>query len=381
MRRVLALLLLLVMPGAARGQAAVWDLPAATRLLAAIDNAATHGLAPERYGRTALADAVAQGEAVSVNALAEQGFNRLAADLMAGAAPQAARRAWHVPRPVVSAAAVASVRDQALATGDVAAGLERLAPQHPDYAALRRALVAQQAAQGPIRDAILASLERWRWMPRALGQRHLWVNVPAFEARLIDGGTPAGVHRVIVGKRSTPTPQFTSTVGGVILNPEWIVPASIQAEGIGRMVATNPAAAAAKGYRKTATGITQAPGPNNQLGQMKLRMPNPFTVYLHDTPAKALFNRKERALSHGCIRTEDPFRLAQQLLAGTPGWDRAAIDAAVRAGKTVDVPLADPIPVHIVYFTAEADAAGGVRIHPDIYGRDGPILAALRPGD
>ena len=379
MRRALALLLLLS-PVDTRAQAAAgWDMGTATQLLAAFDHAATHGLPPERYGRAALADALARGEAVAVGALAELGFNRLAGDLIAGAAPEAARRAWHLPRPEVRASAVAAARAQALATGNVAASLDRLAPQHPDYAALRLALAAQPARPGRSRDAILASLERWRWMPRELGDRHLWVNVPAFEARLVDHGTPVAVHRVVVGKRSTPTPQFSALVAGVILNPEWIVPASIQAEGLARQLANNPRAMAAKGYYRTPTGITQSPGPHNQLGQMKLRMPNPFSVYLHDTPAKALFNRPERAFSHGCIRTYDPFGLAQQLLADTPGWDRAAIDAAVRAGKTVDVPLARPIPVHIVYFTAEADAAGGVRVHPDIYGRDAPVLAALRP--
>jgi murein L,D-transpeptidase YcbB/YkuD len=110
---------------------------------------------------------------------------------------------------------------------------------------------------------------------------------------------------------------------------------------------------------------------------MKLRMPNPYAIYLHDTPAKALFDRKDRALSHGCIRTQDPFGLAARLLAGTPGWSRPEIDAAVAAGKTVDIPVLPPVPVLIVYFTAEPDTGGGIRVHPDLYGRDAPILAAL----
>jgi murein L,D-transpeptidase YcbB/YkuD len=185
------------------------------------------------------------------------------------------------------------------------------------------------------------------------------------------------VHRVIVGKRRTPTPQFAAMVSGVILNPEWVVPKSIQDEGIARMLVTNPRAAAARGYRRTETGITQGPGPYNQLGQVKLRMPNPWSVYLHDTPAKALFTRKDRALSHGCVRTQDILGLAERLLAGTPGWSRAALDHAVAAGKTRDITLSAPVPVYLLYFTAEPDEAGGIRFHPDLYGRDALILAAL----
>lgn len=375
-RLILALLLLAVLPARAQD----WDLRAAGAMLEAIDRAPTHGLPAERYGRPALADALARADLPAAAPLADAGFRRLAADLMAGAAPASARRSWRLPAPPVMAGAVDAARARALASGDVGGVLESLAPQHPHYAALRRALASEPPAGSALRNAILASLERWRWLPREPARRHLWVNVPAFEVRLVEPDGAVRVHRAIVGKRRTPTPQFTALVSGVILNPEWIVPKSIQAEGIARMLATNPKGAAAKGYRRTGTGITQGPGPHNQLGQVKLRMPNPWAIYLHDTPARTLFARKERALSHGCIRTQDILGLAEALLAGTPGWDRKALDAAVAAGTTLDVPLAAPVPVHIVYFTAEPDGAGGIRIHADIYGRDAPILAALAAG-
>jgi murein L,D-transpeptidase YcbB/YkuD len=355
-----------------------WDFPSAKAMLAAMDHAATHGLPPERYGRAALADAVTRGDLASAAGRAEAGFRLLAADLLTGASPARARKAWYLPRPANPEAAVERALGRARATGDFAGAVDGLAPSHPSYAALRQALQQQPTESGGHRDSIIASLERWRWMPRSLGGRHLWVNVPAFEATLLDPPRGTVVTRVIVGKRQTPTPQFAAMVSGVILNPEWVVPKSIQAEGIARMLATDPKGAAAKGYRRTATGITQGPGPYNQLGQVKLSMPNPYSVYLHDTPAKTLFERKVRALSHGCIRTQNILGLAERLLADTSGWDREALDAAVAAGRTVEIPLAQPVPVYIVYFTAEPDGAGGLRVHPDLYGRDTPIQAALR---
>jgi murein L,D-transpeptidase YcbB/YkuD len=374
MARALILVLALLLPGGLSAQA--WDPAAAGRMLAAMDLAASHGLPPERYGRAALARALASGDAAEAAILADSGFRRLATDLLQGAAPPSARKAWHIPSTDAAnqARLDAAVR-QALETGGVAHVLDGLAPDHPHYGALRQALATEPP--GPRRLAILASLERWRWMPRRIEGRHLFVQVPAFEARLMDGSDITAIHRVIVGKRRTPTPQFAAVIAGVILNPEWIVPKSIEAEGIGRLLATNPKLAAARGYRRTASGVVQAPGPQNQLGQMKLRMPNPHSVYLHDTPSKALFDRKDRALSHGCIRTHDPLGLAARLLAGAQGWSRARIDAAVAAGTTVDVPVHPPVPVFIVYFTAEPDAAGRIRVHPDLYGRDAPILAAL----
>jgi murein L,D-transpeptidase YcbB/YkuD len=377
MRRWIALLLLLAAGDAGAQQ---WDLASASAMVAAMDHAATHGLPPARYGRQALAEAVKRGDVAASAALADRGFRALAADLLAGASPAAARRAWHLPAQSASAPVIDRAMGQGLASGDLVGALDALAPRHPDYSALRKGLALEPPGPGARRDAILASLERWRWMPRGLGSHYLWVNVPAFEAQFVatDGGGFG--TRVIVGKKRTPTPQFAAMVSGVILNPEWVVPKSIQAEGVARMMVTDPRGAAAKGYRKTATGITQGPGPHNQLGQVKLKMPNPWSIYLHDTPAKALFDRKVRAFSHGCIRTQNILGLAERLLVQTPGWDRAAIDAAVAAGKTVEVGMVAAVPVYVVYFTAEPDKAGGLRIHPDLYGRDAPVLRALAAG-
>ena len=123
--------------------------------------------------------------------------------------------------------------------------------------------------------------------------------------------------------------------------------------------------------------VRQLPGEKNALGLMKLVMPNPLSVYLHDTPSKALFDRDVRAFSHGCIHTDDALGFAETLLSGTPGWDRASIDAAIVAGKTVQVDLGKPMPVYVGYFTLWAATDGTLTSYPDVYKLDEAIAAAL----
>jgi murein L,D-transpeptidase YcbB/YkuD len=307
-------------------------------------------------------------------------FRKLANDFAQGATPASQRIRWHLG-PAAGPDLVERKMEEALGGAGVAATLSSLLPTHPQYAALKAALASTPAEDRARRAVLATNLDRWRWMPRAMGSHYLLVNVPGFELRQVEAGQVIATHRVIVGKPRTPTPQFAATVSGVILNPEWVIPASIQAEGIGRQVATNPSAARARGYVKTPTGITQLPGPNNALGQMKLRMPNPYTIYVHDTPAKALFARSVRAYSHGCIRTQNPFDLAERLLQGGT-WDRARIDAAVAEGRTtIDIDVPRPIPIYVLYFTAWASDGGEVRIFDDIYGRDAPVKAALGWGE
>jgi murein L,D-transpeptidase YcbB/YkuD len=123
--------------------------------------------------------------------------------------------------------------------------------------------------------------------------------------------------------------------------------------------------------------VRQEPGPGNALGRVKFMFPNPYMVYLHDTPSRRLFERAERTFSHGCIRVEDPLRLAELLLATTPGWDRDAIDRALTDGTTRTVTLANPMPVMLLYFTAEVDAEGRVTFYRDPYDRDRAVIDGL----
>lgn len=239
-------------------------------------------------------------------------------------------------------------------------------PAADEYSAL--AAVYRAETDASRRAAIARNMERWRWMPRRLGADHVIVNTARFEAQLWRGGSKAGTWRVIVGKRSTPTPVFEATIEGVILNPWWEIPASIVRESVGGLVRRNPAAARARGYVWSNGRYRQRPGPSNALGQMKLVMPNRYSVYMHDTPNKALFAEDVRAFSHGCIRTDDAIGYAATLLEGIK--TRSQVDAIVASGKTTQIAIAKPIPVYITYFTAVGDGEGGVSLLDDIYNRD-----------
>ena len=210
-------------------------------------------------------------------------------------------------------------------------------------------------------------------MPRNLGARHIIVNVPAFTAAIVDDGRVTARHRTVVGARRTPTPQLFTRAVAVTMNPWWNVPQSIIREMGGRF---------GGGYqvRRTEGGtlvVRQPPGPSNALGRLKIEMPNDHAIYLHDTPAQALFGRPVRAFSHGCIRTQHVRDFAAVLLAPTGEWDRAAIDRAIAAGETRQAQLAEPVPVYIAYFTAAATSDGDIVTYADIYGRDAPVRQAL----
>jgi murein L,D-transpeptidase YcbB/YkuD len=123
--------------------------------------------------------------------------------------------------------------------------------------------------------------------------------------------------------------------------------------------------------------LRQPAGPDNALGRVKFMFPNSHSVYLHDTPNRQLFEQSQRAFSSGCIRVEDPLRLAELLLEGQGGWNRAAIDSVVEAGRTRNVTLTRAVPVLLSYWTAWVDRDGTLQLRPDIYGRDAKVAAAL----
>lgn len=236
-------------------------------------------------------------------------------------------------------------------------------------------------------------MDRWRWLARDLGNQYLMTNVPEFQLRLTVNDKILRTYKTIVGKPGrTATPQLAETVEGVIFNPNWTVPQSIvKGEGLGARVLNNPGWARANGYkgwRDEETGfvtVVQQPGPGNSLGLMKLDMPNPHAIFLHDTPARHLFDNANRALSHGCIRTERASELAITLaiLAKNPKTDEermAAADEAVeilKSGEYTKVPFTTRMPVYITYFTMGTDIDGEMRTFKDIYDRDAPVLAAL----
>jgi len=191
-------------------------------------------------------------------------------------------------------------------------------------------------------------------------------------------------YKTIVGKPGrTATPQLAEIVEGVIFNPTWTVPQSIvKGEGLGARLLANPASARAQGYAVTrgANGyvnVVQQPGPNNSLGQMKLDMPNEHAIFLHDTPSRGLFNQDNRALSHGCIRTERALELAITMAILGKGASKDEAVSISTSGKYTRVPLQKTFPVYITYFTMGRDITGKLRSFNDIYGRDAPVLASF----
>ena len=243
------------------------------------------------------------------------------------------------------------------------------------------------------------NLERWRWLPDTLGRRHLRANIAAFEVTAFEDGVAQRTHLLIVGKPYRRTPVFSDEIEYIIFNPWWETPDSLARADKLPMFQKDPGAVARLGFQvldragnvvdpagidwnalKASTfpyRLRQAPGPLNALGQVKIMFPNPHNVYLHDTPSRGLFAEQQRAFSSGCLRTQFPIDLAKWLLAETPGWDSAAVDAAVASGKETRADLAARVPVHILYLTTVSDGAGGVRYLDDIYDRDAAVLAAL----
>lgn len=318
--------------------------------------------------------AIASGDVATLDRAATEVALRLAQLHLRGSAGNKARKGWKISdkQDVEGLDARLAAAVQAGRIADFLAGL---APRHPDYLALRTALTSEQ---DPARRALLvANMERWRWMPHDPGASYVLVNAAAFEAGLWRQGERAGTWRVIVGKPKTSTPTFAAQITGVVLNPWWEVPASIVRESVGALVRRNPALARQRGYVWSGGRIRQKPGPGNALGQMKLVMPNPYSVYLHDTPNRALFEEEQRTFSHGCVRVGDALGFAEALLAGAAS--RAEMDAILAAGETRTVNLERPLPVYVAYFTASVGADGVLTVHGDPYGRDRAITGTVTP--
>jgi L,D-transpeptidase YcbB len=352
-------------------QAQLWRIAAAEELLAYVDALGEEGLDPAAYAPERLREALAGGDPAVLTAVANATFLRLVTDLSGGQVRGDGRVDWHFPDSSIDGNRQQLLLAQAT-RGGVEQLLDSLLPTHPQYVGLRTALAATAAEDVARRELIRANMERWRWMPRDLGARHVIVNVPAFTAALVEDGRVTARHRVVVGARRTPTPQLTTSAVAVTFNPWWNVPQSIIREMGGRF----------SGYQVRrseggAISVRQPPGPRNALGRVKIEMPNQHAIYLHDTPAQNLFSRPVRAFSHGCIRTQNVRDFAALLLGPTGQWDRAAIDRAIATGETQQAQLVEPVPVYIAYFTAAATADGGIVTYADIYGRDAPVRQAL----
>jgi L,D-transpeptidase YcbB len=344
-----------------------WSKRDAEELLAYIEDLGEEGLDPTDYDPEALRQAIeARGD--MLDSVATATFLKVSSDLMFGHVRGDARIDWYVQDDNVNVYDQQALLSRAVQGHMVADTLRSLLPTHPQYAALKSLLA--ETTDKKTRDKIRTNLDRWRWLPRDLGQKYVIVNVPAYTVSLVEGGQTLSRRRAVAGALKTPTPQLNAMITGAIFNPWWEVPASIAPEVRGK-----------KGYVSVKTpqgGVRyrQPPGPSNALGRVKLVMGNPHAIYLHDTNARNLFNKQARAFSHGCIRTEDVVGFAATLLDGTE-WSRAKIDQVVASGKTVQANVATPIPVYIVYFTVAATSDGPHMDYADMYGRDGKVMTAL----
>lgn len=242
-------------------------------------------------------------------------------------------------------------------------------------------LTALNIAPGARLRTIRLNLERRRAMPRDLPPTRIEVNVPGSQVVLYQDGQPVLTMRAVVGALEHPTPVLQTHMVAVTFNPPWVVPSSIIIKEIRPAIVKDPDYLKRHDYTYVdvpgGKQLIQRPGPQNALGKIKFEMPNRFDVYLHDTSRQDLMDRSRRALSHGCIRLDNPRELARRLLAGDSAWTLDAIDAAIATGKTRTVPLPKPIPVYVLYETAFADADGTVEFRNDIYDRDGRLDEAL----
>jgi murein L,D-transpeptidase YcbB/YkuD len=394
------------------------DPTAAEPALQVLRSAPDHGFDPARSGAPALTDAT---QALAHEDASAPGHLERVADLDARItaalltfgrdvatgtlSPTRVNGLWKMQRdaPDVGRALVLA------ADGDVRRFVAAVQPQHQQYAALVEAMhrLREERAHGTstldnaatarrIRQVAL-NLERWRWMRDDFGSRDVLVNIPALRLYIREKGHVIDEIKVVVGKPDGhQTPVLSSIINTIVFSPYWNIPYGIGQEETAVAAGNNPAYLTNKHIEVLRNGkvmnegeinwfdpkdlkglmFRQAPGSENALGRVKFLFPNPYSVYLHDTPDDGPFGDAMRALSHGCVRVEAPERLASYVLRGETDWTSAKIEAAMAAGRERHVKLREPISVHLVYFTAWVDERGALTFPADIYGYDARQLGA-----
>lgn len=246
------------------------------------------------------------------------------------------------------------------------------------------------------------NLERWRWLPRNLGDKHIFVNIPDYRVVVKENHETLLSMPAVVGKRKNQTPSFSQEMSYMEFNPTWTVPHSIaQKELIPRerrrpgylvsrqfeflkridnqLIKVPSSSVTREDFNKPVFPylLQQRGGPINALGKMKFMMPNPYAIYLHDTQAKKHFTLNDRAYSHGCIRLSEPATLARLLLEGD-GKQSSIVDNALRSAKTKRVRLRKPVPTHLVYLTTWVDENDVIQYRNDMYLNNQSLIDALK---
>jgi L,D-transpeptidase YcbB len=222
---------------------------------------------------------------------------------------------------------------------------------------------------------ILINLERMRWLPNDEKGNIIMVNIPEFVLHVYEGKQKAFDMNVVVGKEGHNTTMFNGDLNQIVFSPYWNVPPSIVKNEILPKLASNPGYLESQNMEQTGTEnglpkIRQLPGPTNSLGRVKFLFPNSFNIYFHDTNAKSLFSKDKRAYSHGCIRLEEPEKMARYLLRNQPEWTPEKIEDAMNSSTEKYVRLKKPVPVVITYYTAWVDDRGQLNFRDDIYSHD-----------
>ena len=248
-------------------------------------------------------------------------------------------------------------------------------------------------------QSVIVAMERERWLNKPRGARHIRVNLTDFTAAIVDNDRVTFSTRSVVGANQPDrrTPEFSDEMEFMVVNPSWYVPRSIttkeylpqlqrNANAVGQLQiidrSGNPVNRSAINFgaytaRTFPFSMRQPPGPDNALGQVKFMFPNPYNIYLHDTPSRSLFAKPVRAYSHGCIRLNDPKDFAYALLARQTDDPEGLFAARLRGGAESRITLDQPVPVHIDYRTAFTNIDGSLQFRRDVYGRDTAIWDAL----
>ena len=280
--------------------------------------------------------------------------------------------------------------------------LQRRHGLDPDGVVGRRTVAALNVPVEQRIEQIALNLERWRWLPQKLGDRHILVNTAEFTLALYENDKSMLDMRVVVGKAERQTPIVSKSMKYLVLNPTWTVPPKILHDDILPKLREQPDYLQSKGMRiyagwsadaavlaedqvdwsrvserNSPYKVQQAPGANNALGQIKFMFPNQHSVYIHDTPARSLFSARVRAFSSGCVRVEHPMVLAKALLSSSQRWQDDAVRQTLESGETTSVILPQAVPVHLVYLTAWVSDSGELHFRDDIYKRDRQLQLAL----
>lgn len=244
-------------------------------------------------------------------------------------------------------------------------------------------------------DQIRVNLERARLLMHNLPKSFVLVDIAGYQLTYYRPDGQVWRTRIVVGLPYRRTPSLRSEITHLTFNPTWTVPASITHREMLPRIRRSPGYLAREHLRVLSPSgrvlnpaainwwnpppivLRQSAGPDNALGRVVFRFPNPYTVYLHDTPSQSLFSQPRRAFSHGCMRVQHALEFARLLLDDNQHWSPADIDRVVASGKTTRVNLPHPVPVIVHYWTVNVGADGRLAFKPDIYARDRALLAAL----